>query len=84
MMRRLALCACLMLVGAGTGCRNMGMPRLFHPGPAAYQQAEAQRFDPYPELESGPPIDGARPREFDKPLPEPARARQVPWHWIQQ
>jgi len=50
-------------------------PRLFHPGTAEQQQQRATRFDPYAENDIAPAIAGARPREYDKPLAEPARAR---------
>lgn len=63
------------------GCKSVSPPSWFHPGPAAYQQSRAERFDPYPENEPGPEIVGARPREFQKPPAEPSRARWLPWSW---
>ena len=58
------------------GCStSSGRTNLFCPGPAAYQQRRAERFDPYAERETGPEIVGARPREYDRPVAEPARAR---------
>lgn len=83
-MRLTFVLGCLLLLVLAAGCRSMQRPNWLHPGPASYQQAQAQRFDPYPEVESGPAIAGGRPREYDKPLAEPARARQLPWHQIQQ
>jgi hypothetical protein len=62
----------LVLLAAG-GC--VSRPRLLHPGPAAYQQRNAERFDPYADNNVGPTVVGARPREYDKPVAEPARAR---------
>ncbi len=76
---------CVMLAGAllmgVAGCRSVSLPNWFHPGTAAYQQGTAERFDPYPENETGPQIVGARPREFQKPPPEAQRARWIPWNW---
>jgi hypothetical protein len=64
------------LGGCGTG---MGTPSLLAPGPAREQRARAHRFDPYPEMESGPALVGARPREFDRPLTEPVRTQFEQW-----
>jgi hypothetical protein len=64
---------------AGGGCSSsLGRPNWANPGPVAYQQHQAQRFDPFPEDDLGPPIVGGRPREYDRPrepaplLPNPA------------
>jgi energy-converting hydrogenase Eha subunit F len=56
------------------GCANL-KPDWFHPGPAPVQQARAERFDPYPENDIGPPIVGSRPREYQNPVPEVDRGR---------
>lgn len=62
------------------GCAGLERPRLLAPGPAAYQQRRAERFDPYADNEAGPAVVGARPREYDKPFAEPSRARwTIPW-----
>ena len=72
------------------GCRNLAPPNFAYPGTAEYQQSMAQRFDPYPENESGPAIVGARPMEYEKPPAEvlrvqppvdPLRSRWLPWNW---
>ncbi len=65
---------------AAAGCNSNGGTNLFCPGPAAYQQRRAERFDPYAERETGPEIVGARPREYERPVAEPARARWLPWN----
>jgi predicted small lipoprotein YifL len=65
--------AAVLLAGLA-GC-GMERPRLFHPGPAAYQQKKAERFDPYADNDIGPEVVGARPRDYQKPIPEPSRAR---------
>jgi len=79
---------CLLLTTAAAawvaGCRGVAPPNWSHPGTAAYQQSEAERFDPYPENETGPAIVGGRPREFQKPPAEPTRARWLPWSWAQR
>lgn len=69
--------AALLLVAVG--CSTSGQSNLFSPGPAAYQQRRAERFDPYAERETGPEIAGARPRDYDRPVAEPARSRWMPW-----
>jgi len=62
-----------LLVGSTGGC--MSGPKWLHPGPAPYQQDKAVRFDPYPDNDIGPAMVGVRPRDYDKPLAEPSRAR---------
>ena len=58
-------------------------PRLLHPGPAGYQRAIAEDFDPYPQNDVGPKIVGGRPLDYQIPPDEVARARQQqpvgPW-----
>jgi len=63
----IVLCCC-------TGCPGIAPPRIFHPGPAAYQQSQAQIWDPYPIVEGGPDIDG-RPRAFLVPAPQNERVQ---------
>ena len=65
----------LVLVGLAGGC--VSGPRWLHPGPAQYQQQKAVQFDPYPYNDICPAVVGARPRDYDKPLAEPARARWI-------
>lgn len=70
------------LVGGLAGCRSLTPPSFGNPGPAAYQQSRAQRFDPYPENEPGPPVVGARPMEYEKPAAEVLRSRWwLSSHW---
>lgn len=69
------------LLVAAVGCSTTGGgTNLFCPGSAAYQQRKAERFDPYAERELGPDIAGARPRDYDRPIAEPARVRWLPWN----
>lgn len=70
--------ACFVLVGCLPGCCGLAPPHLQYPGPAGYQQARAQVFDPYPENEPGPAIEGGRPLEYAKPIAEVERARRLP------
>jgi len=69
------------LAGMVGACSSSGRTNLFSPGPAPYQQRQAERFDPYAEKETGPEIVGARPRDYQKPPSEPSRARWMPWNW---
>ena len=46
-----------------------------NPGTMSQQQQRATVFDPYADNTAGPEIVGGRPREFQKPLAEPVRAR---------
>ncbi len=56
------------------GCRNMGS--LFGPpGTMRQQQLRAAVHDPYTEPDIGPEVVGGRPRDYQKPLPEPVRSR---------
>jgi hypothetical protein len=68
----------LLLAGLLTGCRGLAPPNIAYPGPASYQQARAQVFDPYPENEPGPAIEGGRPLDYAKPIAEVDRARRLP------
>lgn len=55
------------------GCQGGGL--WMRPGPAPEQRQVAQRFDPYPDQDIAPDIVGGRPRDYQQPLAEPARAR---------
>ena len=57
------------------GCATIRMPDLLHPGPAGYQRANALQYDPYPLDDIGPPVEGARPREYARPIPEVKRGQ---------
>jgi hypothetical protein len=46
-----------------------------HPGPAAYQRAQAIQHDPYVLNDVGPEVVGGRPREYQIPVNEVERAR---------
>lgn len=51
-------------------------PKLLHPGPAPYQQARAEQFDPYPPNDVAPKIVGGRPLDYAVPANEVTRSRQ--------
>jgi len=73
------------VVGASlVGCAQnpfFGTPKLFEPaGSEAYQQTRAQRFDPYPDTNIGPRVEGGRPEGYTEPPPEPARGRPNQWN----
>jgi hypothetical protein len=55
------------------GCGSIAAPKIFHPGSAEYQQSRAQRWDPYPQTDVAPDIDGGRPRQYLRPAPQTER-----------
>ena len=57
------------------GCAGLSRPKIAQPGPAPYQQRVAERYNAMPEPNIAPEVVGARPRESQQPLPEPARSR---------
>jgi hypothetical protein len=71
-----------LIVTIAAGCMSLPAcssavqkPRLAHPGPAPYQQANAEVFDPFPQNDMGPAIDG-RPRDIGPPRNQVERAQQ--------
>ena len=52
------------------------MPNFAHPGTAAQQRADAERFDPYPDPDAGPPVVGGRPIGYTRPLTETEWSRR--------
>jgi hypothetical protein len=81
MKRRLA--AALVVLATAGGCCRFAGPNWAHPGSAACQQKRALRYDPYPENEPGPSVEGTRPREYANPPPEVSRARWTDGKWEQ-
>ena len=69
------------LMAGVAGCQGVAGPNWSGPGTVAVQQKRAQRFDPYPEDEAGPPIEGGRPRGFQTPPAEVKRSRWSPADW---
>lgn len=74
--RCIAALAVMAALVAG-GCRSGGPPLFPGPGPAKYQQAKAQRFDPYPQTTGAPQVVGSRPPGYEFPPAEPLRARWI-------
>jgi hypothetical protein len=60
----------VVLTGCAGGAR---LPRIFGPGTASAQRMRAQQFDPYPQRDIAPLVDGGRPREYLQPPPEATR-----------
>lgn len=70
-----------LLLGAGAGGCTSGRPNLLHPGDLQSQRFNAIAHDPYTDSDAGPEVVGGRPREFQKPLPEPVRNRWLMDSW---
>ncbi len=71
----------LAVLSVAAGCQGLAGPNWSSPGTAAEQRLRAQRFDPFPENEASPPIDGARPHGFQTPPAEVKRSRWTPGNW---
>ena len=78
MLKTLRILVSLATLAVVVGCQSLAGPDWGHPGSAAEQQRRAERFDPFPQDECGPPIEGARPREFQTPPAEVKRSRWSP------
>ena len=54
-----------------SGCilddQRFGMPNLFHPGHIDEQRAKMAQFDPFPQVGTGPTIEGGRFHGADMP-----------------
>jgi hypothetical protein len=75
----------LVIVGVmAAGC-TAGRPNLRQPGDLQTQRFNAIAHDPYTDVDAGPEVVGGRPRDFQKPLPEPVRNRWLmdSWWWRQ-
>ena len=61
----------LLFVPLFCGCiwdeQHFGRPNLFHPGHIDEQRAKMERFDPFPQVGMGPPIEGGRFPGADAP-----------------
>ena len=76
-MSRWTLIRCTFVLSLA-GCAGTHMPDFAHPGSAGYQRAVGDYYDPYPLDDVAEPVVGGRPREFQRPVPEVERARQLP------
>jgi hypothetical protein len=54
---------------------------LMQPGSQQHQQFKATLHDPYADNDAGPRVDGGRPPDFERPLPEPVRNRWLRDSW---
>lgn len=82
MRQRILLTALVAAAFFSSGCASL-FPDWLHPGPTQYQRYNAMLHDPYPDNDAGPEVVGGRPREFQKPLAEPARHRYLRDSWWQ-
>jgi hypothetical protein len=74
--RTASLVALLLTSAIGCAPEMAGLRQSFaHPGPAAYQRAQAIQHDPYVLNDVGPEVVGGRPREYMIPVNEVDRAR---------
>ncbi len=75
--RRALFIAAIAAAGlAGCAQESASLRQSFaHPGPAAYQRAQAIHHDPYVLNDVGPEVVGGRPREYMIPVNEVDRAR---------
>jgi len=66
----------LLLCSALTGCSpTIARPAWFNPGPEGFQRQQAVQFDPYPDQDAGPRVDGGRPLDYDRQIPPVERSR---------
>ena len=65
------------LLGTLTGCQHIHEQLTGPRGDIRQQQYRAALFDPYALPEIGIDLGGQRPREFDRPLPEPVREKYL-------
>jgi hypothetical protein len=74
--RTVTSAALVLTAVAGCAPEMAGLRQSFaHPGPAAYQRAQAIQHDPYVLNDVGPEVVGGRPREYMIPVNEIDRAR---------
>jgi len=70
-MRAIYLFTCMLLVATGLGCSSIAPPAPWWTrGSQDDQRRDTARFDPYPDVHSGPSLEGVRPPDFTKPASE--------------
>lgn len=58
------------------GCNpSVAPPNLFNPGTMISQKQRAIQYDPYPDQDMGPRVEGGRPLDYDQQIPEVERSR---------
>jgi hypothetical protein len=66
----------IVLVAVLGGCNpTVERPDIFHPGPLLSQKQRAIQYDPYPDQDMGPRVEGGRPLDYDQQIPEVERSR---------
>ncbi|MDX1962332.1 MAG: membrane or secreted protein [Pirellulales bacterium] len=71
-----AISVCVGGVILMAGCQSHNGRSIFDPpGTITEQRNEAVRFDPFTDNDIGPEVDGGRPRDYNRPIPEVQRAR---------
>jgi len=70
------------MVAGLMGCRSDRPRALEPPGTIEQQRLDSTIFDRYPDVQTGPPMVGGRPREFQQPLSESDRSRLFKSRWI--
>ncbi len=69
-------CALFCVVGMTVaGCAGTRYPTWDPSGNLQQQRNQAVRYDPYPDNDIGPKVDGGRPPSYSQQLPETVRAR---------
>jgi hypothetical protein len=63
------------------GCRSTEPLGLWYgpQTPSQLQRQQAQNVDPYPATDTGPPVVGGRPQEYDAPYNAPRRLQRDRW-----
>ena len=62
-------------VYAGCHSPDFGRPNWRHPGRIEDQQSRAAVFDPFPDNDGGPEVEGGRPPTYTTPPPDWQRSR---------
>ena len=75
MLRRLTLVALALATAFSAGCANGRFYNPFRPNDVQAQRIRATVHDPYPDQDKGPPVDDARPRDYQRQMPEPRRSQ---------
>ena len=81
-MRLFILLLAASALGLSSGCAGFGLPGWYESRDVGQQRVSAQRFDPYPQNDTGPPVVGGRPHDYQDPVAEPSRARWNPNTWL--
>lgn len=69
-----------LLLVATLGCAGQ-RPPWAPPGTVEQQRLRAAVHDPYTDNDLGPRVDGGRPREYERPLPEAVRNNSLWERW---